>query len=125
MGFWYFLILFIGIFLMAMAFIKRSINVVKKLPLLLLGVCMITFSLFMFQDGSAEIVDNLLKSFNINLWKLYVLKNILKQTGALLKNGHQRKMSLEINFPAHFLCVFLNQPLPLTQPNIFTMLFIY
>ncbi|WP_455675163.1 hypothetical protein [Pradoshia sp.] len=67
MGFWYFLILFLGIFLMAMAFIKRSINTVKKLTLLLLGVCMITFSLFMFQDGSAEIVDNLLKSFNINL----------------------------------------------------------
>ena len=67
MGFWYFLILFVGIFLIVLALIKRSINTLKKLSMLLLGTCMITFSLFMFQDGSAEIVDNLLKSFNINL----------------------------------------------------------
>lgn len=67
MGFWYFLILFIGIFLIVMALIKRSINTLKKLTMLLLGTCTIAFSLFMFQDGSAEIVDNLLKSFNINL----------------------------------------------------------
>ena len=70
MGFWYFLILFIGIFLIVMAFLKRTINTVKKLImllLLLLGICIIAFSLFMFQDGSAEIVDNLLKSLNINL----------------------------------------------------------
>lgn len=67
MGFWYFLILFIGIFLIVMAFLKRTINTVKKLTMLLLGICMIAFSLFMFQDGSAEIVDNLLKSLNINL----------------------------------------------------------
>jgi len=67
MGFWYFLILFIGIFLIFMTFIKRSTNTIKKLTMFLLGTCMIAFSLFMFQDGSAEIVDNLLKSFNINL----------------------------------------------------------
>lgn len=67
MGFWYFLILCIGIFFMMRAFIKRPINTFKKRTLLLLGVCMIALSLFMFQDGSAEIVDNLLKSLNINL----------------------------------------------------------
>ena len=67
MGFWYFLILFIGIILIVMALIKRSINTFKKFSILLLGTCMIAFSLFMFQDGSAEIVDNLLKSLNINL----------------------------------------------------------
>ena len=59
MGFWYFLVLFIGIFIIAMALIKRSINKFKKLTMLLLGTCMIASSLFMFQDGSAEIVDNL------------------------------------------------------------------
>ncbi|RKD71380.1 hypothetical protein ATL39_2776 [Sinobaca qinghaiensis] len=67
MGFWYFLILFIGIFFIVLAFLKRSMNKVTKLPLLLAGTCMIAFSLFMFQDGSAEIVDSLLKSFNIQL----------------------------------------------------------
>ena len=67
MGFWYFLILFIGIFLIVMALIKRSINTLKKLTILFLGTCLIAFSVFMFQEGSAEIVDNLLKSLNINL----------------------------------------------------------
>lgn len=67
MGFWYFLILFAGIFLIGMAFLKRSMNKGTKLPLLLAGTCMIAFSLFMFQDGSAEIVDHLLKSLNIHL----------------------------------------------------------
>ena len=67
MGFWYFLVLFVGIFLIVTALIKRSMNTVKKSTMLLLGTGMIAFSLFMFQDGSAEIVDNLLKSLNINL----------------------------------------------------------
>ncbi len=67
MGFWYFLILFIGIFFIIRALIKRSINTFKKSTMVLTGTCMIAFSLFMFQDGSAEIVDNLLKSLNINL----------------------------------------------------------
>lgn len=35
--------------------------------MVLLGACMIALSLFMFQDGSAEIVDKLLKTLNINL----------------------------------------------------------
>lgn len=67
MGFWYFLVLFIGIFLIIMPLLKRSINTLKKLTMFLLGACMIAFSLFMFQDGSAEIVDKLLKSINIDL----------------------------------------------------------
>lgn len=67
MGFWYFLILFIGISLIAVALIKRSFTTPKKLTALLIGACMIGFSLFMFQDGSAEIVDSLLKSLNIDL----------------------------------------------------------
>ena len=67
MGFWYFLVLFIGIFLIVIALIKRSIKAFNKLSMLFLGTCMIAFSLFMFQDGSAETVDNLLKSLYINL----------------------------------------------------------
>lgn len=67
MGFWYFLILFIGIFLVIRALIKGTINMLKKLTFLIIGVCMIAFAIFMFQDGSAEIVDNLLKSLNIHL----------------------------------------------------------
>ena len=67
MGFWYFLTLFIGAFLIIRTLIKRPIPIFKRLIILLLGICMIAFSLLMFQDGSAEIVDKLLKSFNINL----------------------------------------------------------
>ena len=67
MGFWYFLLLFVGIFLIVTALIKRSINTVKKLTMLLVGTGMMAFSLFMFQDGSAEIVDHLLTSLNIHL----------------------------------------------------------
>lgn len=67
MGFWYFLILFIGIFLIIWAFIKRPINILKAFTIGL-GACMIAFSIFMFQDGSAEIVDNFLKSLNINIF---------------------------------------------------------
>ncbi len=37
MGFWYFLILFAGIFLIGMVFLKRSMNKGKKLPLVLAG----------------------------------------------------------------------------------------
>lgn len=67
MGFWYFLILFIGISLVALALIKRSIHASRKWPMLVAGLGMVALSLFMFQDGSAEIIDNLLKSMNIDL----------------------------------------------------------
>ena len=67
MGFWYFLVLGIGVFLVAMPLLKRSITTLKKSIMLLVGMCMMAFSLFMFQDGSAEIVDHFLTSLNINL----------------------------------------------------------
>lgn len=67
MGFWYFLILFIGISLVALALIKRSMHTSRKWTMLVAGIGMVALSLFMFQDGSAEIVDNLLKSMNIDL----------------------------------------------------------
>lgn len=66
MGFWYFLVLCIGVFLVITAMIKRSKKSTKSM-MVLLGACMIAFSLFMFQDDSAEIVDKLLKTLNINL----------------------------------------------------------
>ena len=67
MGFWYFSLLFIGIFLIVRALIKRTKPIFKKLSILIIGICMVAFSLFMFQDGSAEIIDELLKSLHINL----------------------------------------------------------
>lgn len=67
MGFWYFLVLSIGVFLVAMPLLKRSITTLKKSIMLLVGMCMMAFSLFMFQDGSAEIVNHFLTSLNINL----------------------------------------------------------
>ncbi|NLY79358.1 MAG: hypothetical protein GX072_05550 [Lysinibacillus sp.] len=67
MGFWYFLILFIGFFFIILVLIKRTLHLIKKLTIGAIGIAMIAFSLFMFLDGSAEIVDNLLKSFNIHL----------------------------------------------------------
>ena len=67
MGFWYFLVLSIGVFLVAMPLLKRSITTLKKSIMLLVGMCMMAFSLFMFQDGSAEIVNYFLTSLNINL----------------------------------------------------------
>lgn len=66
MGFWYFLVLSIGVFLVAMPLLKRSITTLKKSIMLLVGICMLAFSLFMFQDGSAEIVNHFLTSLNIN-----------------------------------------------------------
>lgn len=67
MGLYYFLLLFLGIFLVVRGFIKTSVNKSKKVSMLLVGTAMMAFSLFMFQDGSAEIVDALLKSVNINI----------------------------------------------------------
>lgn len=67
MGFWYFLILFVGIFLLVRALIKRATSSFKRGALFFLGICMIGFSLFMFQDGSAEIVDDFLEMLHIDL----------------------------------------------------------
>lgn len=58
MGFWYFLILFIGLFLIGKALISK-----KRYCLILVGLLCITFSIFMFSPGSDEIISNL---FNLN-----------------------------------------------------------
>ncbi|MEN0589445.1 hypothetical protein [Kurthia gibsonii] len=65
MGFWYFLILLMGIVLLITAFRKQWMPS-KKWLASLTGVCMIAFSIFMFQDGSAEIMQQLLNQMNIS-----------------------------------------------------------
>lgn len=63
MGFWYFLLLGIGLFLLV-----RGMKMTKlRKSQLVCGLCLIAASLFMFQDGSAEIVDRLLNTFSIRL----------------------------------------------------------
>jgi len=58
MGFWYFLILFFGLFLVVKGLLGH-----KKFSLVLVGLVCISLSLFMFSPGSAEIVSEL---FNLN-----------------------------------------------------------
>lgn len=58
MGVWYFLILFVGIFLVAKGLLGN-----KKLSLVCVGLLCISLSIFMFSPGSAEIISEL---FNLN-----------------------------------------------------------
>ena len=58
MGFWYFLLLFIGLFLVVKG-LRRN----KKLLLIFVGILFISFSIFMFSPGSDEIISEL---FNLN-----------------------------------------------------------
>ncbi|MHA6253349.1 hypothetical protein [Oceanobacillus sp. CAU 1775] len=54
MGFWYFLILFLGIFL-----VIQGLRGDKKYSLVVEGTLCIAFSIFMFSPGSAEIISEL------------------------------------------------------------------
>jgi len=58
MGFWYFLILFIGLFLVIKGLLGD-----KRFALVLIGLLCISFSIFMFSPGSDEIISGL---FNLN-----------------------------------------------------------
>ncbi|MCM3609670.1 hypothetical protein M4S82_00310 [Planococcus sp. MERTA32b] len=61
MGFWYFLILFIGLFLIFIGmFKKKHYSSVRKLTLVVTGLICILFALFMFSPGSAEVIADLL-----------------------------------------------------------------
>lgn len=60
MGFWYFLLLFVGISLIVQSFRKRKVLNVRKISGLIVGVLFVGFAIFMFQEGSANIVANLL-----------------------------------------------------------------
>ncbi|WP_235822830.1 hypothetical protein [Cytobacillus massiliigabonensis] len=60
MGFWYFLILFLGIFFVIKGFfMKKSSLLIKKMGFVIVGLVCISFSIFMFSPGSAEIISNL------------------------------------------------------------------
>ena len=58
MGFWYFLILFVGLFLVIKGLLGK-----KRVSLVLMGLLCISFSVFMFSPGSDEIILGL---FNLN-----------------------------------------------------------
>ncbi|AUD14342.1 MULTISPECIES: hypothetical protein [unclassified Planococcus (in: firmicutes)] len=61
MGFWYMLLLFIGICLFFAGILpKRGFPLVVKIGLLVGGALCIGFSLFMFSPGSTEIMADLL-----------------------------------------------------------------
>ena len=55
MGFWYFSVLFIGLILI-IALRKRAGSLFKRLTIFATGVVQVGISVFIFQDGSAEII---------------------------------------------------------------------
>ena len=62
MGFWYFLILFIGIALLVAGGLKKGVSREVKLVIILFifGSLLVLMSLFMFLPGSAEVISQLL-----------------------------------------------------------------
>ncbi|WP_422124202.1 hypothetical protein DHX103_05120 [Planococcus sp. X10-3] len=64
MGFWYFLILLVGLVLLFMGiFKKKHYTSVRKLTLVVTGFICISIALFMFSPGSAEVIADL---FNLS-----------------------------------------------------------
>lgn len=59
MGFWYFLLLFIGAGLLLFGIFSKA-RIAAKVVSSLGGLAGIAFALFMFQQGSAEIMADLL-----------------------------------------------------------------
>ena len=61
MGFWYFLILLVGLALLFIGiFKKKHYSSVRKLTVAVTGLICISFALFMFSPGSAEVVADFL-----------------------------------------------------------------
>lgn len=61
MGFWYFLILLFGLFLVIKGlFMHKQSLFVKKMSFLLVGLFCMSLAFFMFLPGSAEIIAELL-----------------------------------------------------------------
>jgi len=58
MGFWYFLILFVGLF-----FVVKGLLGKRRYSLVLIGILCISFSVFMFSPGSDGIIAGL---FHLN-----------------------------------------------------------
>jgi hypothetical protein len=64
MGFYYFIILFIGVFLIVGAGIqavKHSLGEIRVIYLGGMGIFLIGFSIFLFTPGSSDIIAELLK----------------------------------------------------------------
>jgi len=61
MGVWYFLILFVGLFFVFKGlFMKKQSLLIMKIGIVFVGLLCISFSIFMFSPGSAEIISDLL-----------------------------------------------------------------
>ncbi|MGN4125535.1 hypothetical protein ACMGD3_11085 [Lysinibacillus sphaericus] len=61
MGFWYFLLLFLGLFLVIKGlFMKKPSLFVNKISFVIVGLFCMSLSFFMFSPGSAEIMAKLL-----------------------------------------------------------------
>ena len=63
MGFWYFLMLLIGGWLVIRGLFKKNTSGLIRFGTLIIGALLIAIGLFMFQDGSDAIVADL-----FNLW---------------------------------------------------------
>lgn len=63
MGFWYFLILFVGIALIVVGMLNKDVSRSVKIVsiLLIIGVLFIVISLIMLLPGSSEIIEQLLQ----------------------------------------------------------------
>lgn len=63
MGFWYFLLLLIGIVFIIVGLMKKGVPTAVKVVILLFvfGVLFIVISVFMFLPGSSEIIAELLQ----------------------------------------------------------------
>ena len=63
MGFWYFLILFVGIVLIVVGMLNKDVSRSSKVVSLLfiIGILFIASSLIMFLPGSSEIIAQLLQ----------------------------------------------------------------
>ena len=63
MGFWYFLLLFIGIGLLIAGVLKKDVSYSVKMVIMLfvLGILFIVVSLFLLIPGSDEIISELLE----------------------------------------------------------------
>jgi hypothetical protein len=61
MGLWYFLLLFLGVFMVVKGlFMKRTSSIIKKIGFVFVGLFCISFSIFLFTPGSTEIISTLL-----------------------------------------------------------------
>ena len=60
MGFWYFLILFFGLFSVIKGLFMKKPFLLIKISYVIVGLLCISFSIFMFSPGSAEIISELL-----------------------------------------------------------------